>query len=81
MTNLQTHCQRGTCPCRRCGKHDVRTTCLRDDLLHGAKAAADYTGLTPRAIYHMVENGTIPHVRKGASIFFRKSQLDEAFRS
>lgn len=53
---------------------------LRDDLLHGAKAAADYTGLSTRQIYHMVYNGQIPFTQKGRAIFFRKSQLDEAFR-
>lgn len=54
---------------------------LKDDLLHGAKAAAEYTGLTPRAIYHLVECGEIPHVKKGRTIFFRKSELDKAFSS
>lgn len=54
---------------------------LNADLIHGAKAAADYCGLTRRAIYHMVEQGHLPVIRKGKGMFFRKSELDAAFRS
>lgn len=55
---------------------------LSTDLIKGAKAAAAYTGLAPRTIYHMVENGTLPVIRKGArTLFFRKSELEDAFRS
>ncbi|WP_126172606.1 helix-turn-helix domain-containing protein [Altericroceibacterium xinjiangense] len=54
---------------------------LANDLLGGAKAAADYIGEKPRAIYHMVENGLLPCIRKGRKLYFRKSELEEAFRS
>ena len=54
---------------------------LRDDLLTGAKAAADYIGATPRTVYHMAENGTLPCVKRGKRLFFRKSELEAAFRS
>ncbi len=56
---------------------------LNADLIHGAKAAADYCGLTRRAIYHMVEQGHLPVIRlgKARSMFFRKSELEAAFRS
>lgn len=54
---------------------------LSDDLLRGAKAAADYLGENPRAIYHMTYNGTLPCIRKGGKLYFRKTELDDAFRS
>lgn len=52
---------------------------LRDDLIKGAAGAADYLGLTPRAVYHMTENGQLPVIRKGRTLFYRKSDLDSAF--
>ena len=54
---------------------------LSNDLLSGAKAAALYIGDTPRAIYHMVENGQLPCIRKGRKLYFRKSELERAFTS
>jgi excisionase family DNA binding protein len=54
---------------------------LNADLLCGAKAAADYIGETRRAVYHMAENGTLPCIRKGRKLYFRKSELEAAFRS
>lgn len=54
---------------------------LNADLIHGARAAADYCGITRRAIYHLVEQGHLPCIRKGKVMFFRKSELDAAFRS
>jgi excisionase family DNA binding protein len=54
---------------------------LSDDLLKGADEAAAYLGLPRRAVYRMVETGDIPVIRKGALLFFRKSQIDEAFGS
>lgn len=54
---------------------------LKDDLLPGAKAAAEYTGETTRAIYHMAEQGLLPVIRKGRKLYFRKSELDRAFSS
>jgi excisionase family DNA binding protein len=54
---------------------------LSDDLLSGAKAAADYMGVPPRTVYNMVEKDLIPFIKKGKNLFFRKSELDAAFSS
>jgi excisionase family DNA binding protein len=54
---------------------------LSDDLLAGAGAAAAYVGLAQRAIYHMVEAGHLPVIRKGRRLYFRKTELDKAFSS
>ncbi|MBV2146748.1 helix-turn-helix domain-containing protein [Sphingobium sp. AS12] len=54
---------------------------LSQDLIAGATAAATYAGLTPRAIYHLVEAGHLPVIRKGKRLYFRKSELEAAFRS
>ena len=54
---------------------------LRDDLLIGAKAAADYIGTSPRIVYHMTETGSLPVTRHGKRLFYRKSELEAAFRS
>ncbi|WP_221795695.1 helix-turn-helix domain-containing protein [Aquisediminimonas sediminicola] len=54
---------------------------LQQDLIAGAKMAAEYTGLTERQIYHMAEDGRLPVIRKGKRLFFRKSELEAAFRS
>ena len=54
---------------------------LSDDLLPGANAAAQFVGVSPRAIYHMTEAGHLPVIRKGKRLYFRKSELEAAFRS
>ena len=54
---------------------------LNQDLLVGAAAAAAYIGEKPRSIYHMVEQGHLPAIRKGRKLYFRKSELEAAFRS
>ena len=54
---------------------------LADDLLPGANAAAAFIGVTPRAVYHLVEAGHLPAIRKGKKLYFRKSELEAAFRS
>ena len=54
---------------------------LSEDLLVGANAAAAYVGVKPRAIYHLSENGLLPVLRKGRRLYFRKSELEAAFRS
>lgn len=54
---------------------------LADDLLRGAKAAADYIGIDEKAVYYMVEKKRIPHTKMGRDLFFRKSELDDAFTS
>lgn len=52
---------------------------MKDDLLVGASAAASFTGLTPRAIYHLVETSQLPFTRKGRRLFFRKTDLEQSF--
>jgi len=52
---------------------------LSHDLIAGAKAAAAFTGLTERQIYHMTEQGHLPVIRKGKKLFFRRSSLEAAF--
>lgn len=58
-------------------------TSLKNDLLVGAKAAADYIGVSPRIIYDMVDKGHLPVVKIGESrnarLFFRKHILDAKF--
>ena len=54
---------------------------LSENLVAGAKGAAEYTGLPVRTIYHLSERGLLPVIRKGKSMFFLKSDLDAAFRS
>lgn len=54
---------------------------LGHDLIKGAASAASYIGVTPRTVYHMCETGLLPHVKKGKRLYFRKSELEAAFRS
>jgi excisionase family DNA binding protein len=54
---------------------------LSADLITGASQAARYIGVSPRVVYHMCENGTLPHIKRGRRLFFRKSELEAAFRS
>ncbi|PQM27664.1 helix-turn-helix domain-containing protein [Sphingopyxis lindanitolerans] len=54
---------------------------LSDDLIRGAADAAKYTGLPRHQIYQLVAKGELPAIRKGEKLFFRKSELDAAFRS
>lgn len=54
---------------------------LADDLLPGAIAAATFIGVTPRAVYHLVEAGHLPAIKKGRKLYFRKSELEAAFRA
>ena len=57
---------------------------LSADLLDGAAAAAEYLFDDPgkrRMVYHLVESGDLPAIRMGKKLFFRKSELDRAFRS
>lgn len=54
---------------------------LADDLLPGATAAAAFIGVSPRAVYHLVEAGHLPVIRKGRSLYFRRSELNRAFSS
>jgi excisionase family DNA binding protein len=52
---------------------------LSSDLIAGADAAAQFTGLTARAIYHLVDRGQLPVTRLGRRLYFRKSELTSAF--
>lgn len=52
---------------------------LANDLLPGAIAAAAYIGVTPRAVYHLVEAGHLKAIRMGKRLYFRRSDLDRAF--
>ena len=54
---------------------------LADDLLPDAAAAAAFIGVTRRKVYHMVEAGSLPVVRKGSRLYFRRSELERAFSS
>ena len=54
---------------------------LSFDLLPGAKSAALFTGLTERAIYHLVAQNAVPYSRIGKRLYFRKSELAAAFAS
>lgn len=52
---------------------------MNHDLIEGATGAADFTGLSRRKIYRMTEQGLLPVTRKGGRLYYRKSQLDDAF--
>ena len=54
---------------------------LSDDLVAGAEAAATFIGIKPRAVYHLVEAGELPVIRKGRRLYFRKSELERAFQA
>lgn len=54
---------------------------LKQDLLKGAKGASDYSGLPVRTIYHLVEIGELKAIKKGQTLFFRKSDIDAAFQA
>lgn len=54
---------------------------LSEDLLEGAGAAAEFLGIKRRTVYRMTEAGELPVIRKGGKMFFRKSELDKAFRT
>lgn len=52
---------------------------LSEDLLVGADQAAEFTGLSRRTIYHLVEKEEIPFRRVGGRLYFRKTALDISF--
>lgn len=56
-------------------------TKLSDDLLKGADEAAAFLGITPRAVYNLVYSEAVPFIRKGKSLYFRKSELEKSFVS
>jgi len=54
---------------------------VHDDLLKGAQRAADFLGLPKSTIYNMVKGGDLPVIRMNSRMYFRKSELDAAFKS
>ena len=54
---------------------------LRDDLISGGTAIADFLGESERSTWHLIHTGQIPVIRKGRKIFARKSELEKAFSS
>lgn len=52
---------------------------LADDLLDGADAAGKFLGIDARKVRRLVYAGHIPAIKKGRLLFFRKSELREAF--
>jgi excisionase family DNA binding protein len=58
---------------------DGKCIMIAQDLLAGAKSAAHYIGVTPRVVYHMVEDGHLPVARVGRKLYFRRSELDRVF--
>lgn len=57
---------------------------LSDDLIEGAKPAAEYLGFDPvsgpRKVYRMTAAGHLPVIKKGRQLFYRKSDLERAFQ-
>ena len=45
---------------------------LSDDLLPGAIAAANFIGVTPRAVYHLVEAGHLPANKRAGNCISAK---------
>lgn len=54
---------------------------MQDDLIAGAADAASYTGLSRRVIYRLTEQGRLPAIRMGRRLYYRKSELDRAFKA
>ena len=51
---------------------------LRDDLLTGAIAIAEYTGWTVRRVYYAAEQKHLPIGRVGQTLIARRSELKRA---
>lgn len=51
------------------------------DLIPGALGAAEYLGISRSQVYHLVNQGHLPAIKKGRSLYFRKSELEAAFQS
>ncbi len=56
---------------------------LLNDLIKGAKGVESESNgrIKTRQVYHMVEQGLLPVIRKGRSMYFRRSELEASFRS
>lgn len=56
---------------------------LGDDLIRGANAASKFLGgvISPGQVYRLSAAGEIPSVKKAGVLYFRKSELEAAFRT
>jgi len=56
---------------------------LSEDLIKGARGVEEYTGgmVTARQAYRLVDEGRLPVIRMGRTMYFRRSELEAAFRS
>ena len=54
---------------------------MNSDLIAGADKAAAFMGLSRRKVYRLAELGHLPVIRKGRRLYFRKSELEHAFRA
>lgn len=56
---------------------------MLEDLIEGAAGVekASDGKIKARQVYHMAENGQLPVIRKGRKLYFRKSEIEAAFRS
>lgn len=55
----------------------AETTELREDLVVGADAVAQFLGMTTRQVYGCVERRTIPFFKIGSQICLRRSVMME----
>ncbi len=56
---------------------------LGTDLIKGAKGVEEYSNglIDARQVYRMVDAKILPVIRKGRTMYFRKSELEAAFKS
>lgn len=47
----------------------------RDDGFLDVLGAAEYLSTTPKAVYHLVERGRLPHRRAGGRLLFGRAEL------
>jgi excisionase family DNA binding protein len=45
------------------------------EILRGARAIADYLGVSENTVYHMIERRQIPYFKLGRSVCVRRSHL------
>jgi excisionase family DNA binding protein len=55
---------------------DIAAVQSHGRLLYGAKQIADYLGIKQRVVYHLIENGLLPHKKSGRMIIVARSALD-----
>jgi hypothetical protein len=59
----------------------MTTPSLKDDLLFGANAIAQFLGWPRRRVYHAANRGYLPITYCGPILIGRKSELDRHFRA